>query len=128
LPGRAVGAGGARTLGEKLLAPPGVTTFSVGVGVVDVVVVVVLDGVGVVLVLHPAVNAPIVMIALPPATNASRRAKRSVIIVLSILIPVYFQPPSASRWCSNMSVNMMSHSEQTVMKFLKVFFRVSNSG
>ena len=88
LPGRAVGAGGATTVGEKLLAPPGVTFFSVGDGVADdVVVVVVLDGAGFSLLLQP-VSAPIAMIALPPATSASRRAKRPEFIILSNLIPV----------------------------------------
>jgi hypothetical protein len=85
-----VPAGGARTEGEKLFAPPGVTFFSVGDGAtadVVVVVVVVVDGLGSSLVLHPAVKAPIAMIAPPPATNASRRAKRSEFMLLSNLIP-----------------------------------------
>jgi hypothetical protein len=50
--------------------------FSVGEGATEVVVVVVVDGLGSFsAVLQPAVNAPIAMIALPPATSASRRAK-----------------------------------------------------
>jgi hypothetical protein len=74
-----VGAGGAFTGGVKLLGPPGVRLFSVGDTDV-VVVVVVLDGAGVSLLLQPAVNAPMAMIALPPMTSARRRAKRSVFI------------------------------------------------
>jgi hypothetical protein len=65
-----------------------VTFFSVGDGATgDVVVVVVDDGVGSSLVLQPAVSAPIAMIAPPPATNASRRAKRPEFMMLSNLIP-----------------------------------------
>jgi hypothetical protein len=65
-----------------------VTFFSVGDGATgDVVVVVVVDGVGSSLVLQPAVSAPIAMIAPPPATNASRRAKRPEFMMLSNLIP-----------------------------------------
>ena len=75
LPGGAVGAGGAYTGGVKLLPPVGFTCFSVGETDV-VVVVVVLDGAGASLPPQPAVNAPMAMIALPPATSASRRARR----------------------------------------------------
>jgi hypothetical protein len=86
-----VGAGGARTDGEKLLGPPGSSRFSVGVGATDdvVVVVVVLDGLGDSVVLQPAVSAPMAMIAPPPATSASRRAKRPdfIIVFLSYSIP-----------------------------------------
>lgn len=70
--------------GVKLLPSEGLRLFSVGledgatdvVDVVEVVVVVdVLDGAGDSLLLQPAVNAPMAMSALPPATSASRRAK-----------------------------------------------------
>jgi hypothetical protein len=88
VPGTPVGAGGAFTGGEKLLGPPGVRLFSVGVtDVVVVVVVVVLDGAGVSLLLQPAVNAPRVMIALPPTTSARRRARRSVFMCFPNPIP-----------------------------------------
>ena len=88
MPGACVSAGGAFTGGEKLFGPPGVMFFSVGEGATeDVVVVVVVDGVGSSLVLQPAVSAPMAMIALPPATNASRRAKRPEFMLLSNLIP-----------------------------------------
>jgi hypothetical protein len=88
LPGSCEGAGGAFTGGEKLLPPPGVMFFSVGEGAADDEVgVVVLDGAGVSLPLQPAVNAPIAMIALPPATSASRRAKRpEVMFLVSYLV------------------------------------------
>jgi hypothetical protein len=82
-----VGAGGAFTGGEKLLGPPGVRLFSVGVTDV-VVVVVVLVGAGVWLLLQPAVSAPMATIALPPTTSARRRAKRSVFMFFPNLIPV----------------------------------------
>jgi hypothetical protein len=87
LPGACVSAGGATTGGEKLFGPPGVMFFSVGDGATVVVVVVVVDGVGSSLVLQPAVSAPIAMIAPPPATNASRRAKRPEFMLCSNLIP-----------------------------------------
>ena len=74
VPGMAVGAGGASTVGLKLFAPPGVRLFSVGDTdvVVVVVVVVVLEGAGDSLLLH-AVSEPMAMIAPPPATSARRR-------------------------------------------------------
>jgi hypothetical protein len=87
LPGRAVCGGGARTVGEKLFAPPGVMAFSVGVGETDVVVVVVLEGLGDSLPLH-AVSVPMAMIAPPPAISATRRAMRSDFIVVSYLSAV----------------------------------------
>lgn len=75
-------------MGEKLFPPPGVMFFSVGEGATeDVVVVVVVDGLGSSLVPQPAVSAPIAMIAPPPATNASRRAKRPEFMLFSNLIP-----------------------------------------
>jgi hypothetical protein len=80
-----VGAGGAFIGGEKLLGPPGVRLFSVGV--TDVVVVVVLEGAGVSVLLQPAVSAPIVMIAPPPMTSAKRRVRRSVFMFYPNPIP-----------------------------------------
>jgi hypothetical protein len=78
LPGLPDGRGGAFTGGEKLLPPVGLMLFSVGVGdgaTDDVVVVVeVLEGAGDSVPLHPAVKAPMAIIALPPATSAKRRA------------------------------------------------------
>jgi hypothetical protein len=67
------------------LPPLGSSCFSVGAGVpaddvgatdVVVVVVVVLDGLSFALVPQPAVNAPIAMMAAPPATTPRRRLKR----------------------------------------------------
>lgn len=85
-------------MGEKLFPPPGVMFFSVGEGATeDVVVVVVVDGLGSFsLVPQPAVSAPIAMIAPPPATNASRRAKRPEFMLLSNLIPE-LEPTTALR-------------------------------
>ena len=82
-----MGAGGVFTGGEKLLGPPGVRLFSVGV-TDDVVVLVVLEGAGVSLLLQPAVSAPMVMIAPPPMTSANRRVKRSVFMFFPNPIPV----------------------------------------
>jgi hypothetical protein len=89
LPGSAVGAAGAFTDGEKLLPPPGVMFFSVGDGAAGdvVVVVVVLDGLGDSLPPQPADNAAIATIALPPATSASRRVKRSDFMIFVQSIP-----------------------------------------
>ncbi|MDT5152094.1 MAG: hypothetical protein QOI01_3827 [Mycobacterium sp.] len=85
LPGLPDGRGGAFTGGEKLLPPVGLMLFSVGVGdgaTDDVVVVVeVLEGAGDSVPLHPAVKAPMAIIALPPATSAKRRAQRYDFIV-----------------------------------------------
>ncbi|WP_371747018.1 hypothetical protein [Mycolicibacterium sp. YH-1] len=84
-------------MGEKLFPPPGVMFFSVGEGATeDVVVVVVVDGLGSSLVPQPAVSAPIAMIAPPLATNASRRAKRPDFMLLSNLIPE-LEPTTALR-------------------------------
>lgn len=89
VPGSPVGAGGAFTGGEKLFGPPGVMLFSVGDGATDdVVVVVVLDGLGDSLPPQPAVNVAMAMTALPPATKASRRPKRPDFMMLSYPIPV----------------------------------------
>jgi len=74
VPGIAVGAGGAMTGGVNLLPPVGLIDFSVGD--TDVVVGVVLEGLGFSPPPQPAVSAPMAMIALPPATSATRRAKR----------------------------------------------------
>ena len=72
----AVGAGGAFTCGVKRLPPVGLMLFSVGDTdgsvVLVVVVVVVLDGLGVVLPLH-AVSAPMEMKAAMPRPAATRR-------------------------------------------------------
>jgi hypothetical protein len=92
LPGLPVGRGGALTGGEKLLPPVGLMLFSVGDGEGDgatdvVVVVVVLEGAGDSLLLQPAVSAPMAMIAPPPATSASRRAKRPEFMICSNLNP-----------------------------------------
>jgi hypothetical protein len=83
-------------VGEKLFAPPGVRFFSVGVGATEDVVVVVVDGLGSSLVPQPAVSAAIATIALPPATKASRRAKRPEFMLLSNLIPE-LEPTTALR-------------------------------
>jgi hypothetical protein len=87
VPGIPVGAGGAFTGGVNLLPPVGSIDFSVGD--TDVVVGVVLDGLGFSPPLHPAVSAPMATIALPPATSANRRAMRPdlIIAVLSLLSP-----------------------------------------
>jgi hypothetical protein len=75
------------TGGVNLLPPDGSMLFSVGDGATDVVVVV-LEGLGFSPVLQPAVSAPMAMIALPPATSASRRVKRSDFIVLVLSNPL----------------------------------------
>jgi hypothetical protein len=70
-----------------LLPPVGSMDFCVGE--TEVVVGVVLDGLGDSLLLQPAVSAPIAMSAVPPAANASRRAKRpEFMIVLSLTASV----------------------------------------
>lgn len=83
LPGRAVGAGRAFTVGENELLPPGPTFFSVGEGafVVGEAGALELDGafvsVGFSLVsLLQALSAPIPTMATPPATSANCRVKR----------------------------------------------------
>lgn len=107
------------TGGEKLFGPPGVMFFSVGGGAADdVVVVVVLDGVGDSVLLQPAVSAPIAMIAPPPATSARRRVRRPEIMISSNLIPETCQALRASAWWLNAYVNMMPHSEQTLLDYL----------
>ncbi|WP_445170258.1 hypothetical protein ACTXG7_13590 [Mycolicibacterium sp. Dal123E01] len=65
------------TVGENEFGPPGATAFSVGDGVTElvVVVVVVVDGLSLALELQ-AVNAPIPTIAAPPAKSAIWRVKR----------------------------------------------------
>ena len=71
------------------MGPVGLTLFSVGETDV-VVVVVVVDGAGLSLPPQPAVNAPIAMIALPPATSAIRRAKRrELMMVWSYLVHIH---------------------------------------
>ena len=71
LPGSAVGAAGALTVGVKELAPPGVRAFSVGdgAGALELVGVVVLDGASLLSLPH-AVKVPIPTIATPPAKSA----------------------------------------------------------
>jgi hypothetical protein len=108
-----VGAGGAFTGGEKLLAPPGVRLFSVGVTDGAVVVVVVLLGAGVSLLLEQAVSAPIVMIAPPPMTNATRRVKRSVFMFYPNPIPeLRSNDRLRGRGRLDADVNMMPRVEQ----------------
>jgi hypothetical protein len=109
-----VGAGGAFTGGEKLLGPPGVRLFSVGV-TDDVVVLVVLEGAGVSLLLQPAVSAPMVMIAPPPMTSANRRVKRSVFMSYPNPIPeLRSSDRLRGRGWPNANVNMMPQIEQSV--------------
>jgi hypothetical protein len=114
VPGSPVGAGGALTGGEKLFAPPGVRLFSVGVTDGAVVVVVVLLGAGVsLLLLQPAVSAPIVMIAPPPMTNATRRVKRSVFMFYPNPIPeLRSNDRLRGRGRLDADVNMMPRVEQ----------------
>jgi hypothetical protein len=100
LPGWPDGRGGAFTGGEKLLPPVGLMFFSVGDGATDVVVVVVvvvvvLEGAGDSVPPHPAVKAPMAIIALPPATSAKRRAQRSDFMISSNLNP-RIRPTTAS--------------------------------
>lgn len=116
VPGTPVGAGGAFTGGEKLLGPPGVRLFSVGVTDV-VVVVVVLEGAGVSLLLQPAVSAPMVMIAPPPMTRARRRVKRSVFMFVPNPIPeLRTDDRLRGRGWLYANVNIMPHVEQRTDK------------
>jgi len=84
--------------------------FSVGEGATEVVVVVVVDGLGSFsAVLQLAVNAPIAMIALPPATSASRRAKRpEVMFLVSYLVRDYPFGGFADGRVINVSVNILT--------------------
>ena len=117
MPGSPVGAGGAFTGGEKLLAPPGVRLFSVGVTDGAVVVVVVLLGAGVSLLLEQAVSAPIVMIAPPPMTNATRRVKRSVFMFYPNPIPeLRSDDRLRGRRRLDADVNIMPRVEQIACK------------
>jgi hypothetical protein len=81
-----------------LFPPVGLIDFSVGD--TDVVVGVVLEGLGFSPPLHPAVSAPMATIAAPPATSASRRAIRP-----DFIIPVLTFYPRVNlcdvcgRWC-----------------------------
>jgi hypothetical protein len=81
-----------------------------------VVVGVVLEGLGFSPPLQPAVSAPMATIALPPATSASRRAKRPDfnISVLSFYPLVMI----ADDGISNRNVNMMAQFRQTVSQNL----------
>lgn len=88
--------------------------FSVGVtdGAV-VVVVVVLLGAGFSLLLQPAVNAPIVMIAPPPMTNATRRVKRSAFMFYPNPIPeLRSDDRLRGRGRLDAAVNIMPRDEQ----------------
>jgi hypothetical protein len=96
----AVGAGGAKTVGENGFGCPGSIrgAFSVGdgggagavvVGVVVVVVVVVVSGASSSSLAQDAVNPTIVMMARPPATAESCRARRCDFIFDSILVTCY---------------------------------------
>lgn len=115
--GLARGAGGAFTGGEKLLAPPGVRLFSVGVTDGAVVVVVVLLGAGVSLLLEHADSAPIVMIAPPPMTNARRRVRRSVFIFYPNPIPeLRSDDRLRGRGRLDAAVNIMPRVEQIACK------------
>jgi hypothetical protein len=102
--------------------------FSVGDGAADDVVgVVVLDGLGVSLPLQPAVNAPMAMIALPPATSASRRAKRpEVMILLSYLVRGHPWGFADDRVIF-VSVNIVAHFEQTTARNWKTAVHVQKS-
>ena len=88
LPGKPVGAGRALTVGEKELAPPGPTAFSVGAGAFDGVAGALDSGDFVVSagfsfsVAH-ADSAPIPTMASAPVASANRLAKRVYIIVFS---------------------------------------------
>ena len=92
LPGKPVGAGRALTVGEKELAPPGPTAFSVGAGAFDGVAGALDSGDFVVSagfsfsVAH-ADSAPIPTMATAPVASANRLAKR-VDIIVSPLIPM----------------------------------------
>ena len=87
LPGSAVGAGRAFTVGEKELLPPGPTDFSVGDGAFDGEAGALELGdegasVGLSLVaVLQAVSAPIPTMATPPAASASFLVKRADIMV-----------------------------------------------
>ena len=100
------------TGGEKLLAPPGVMLFSVGVTDVVVVVVGVVEGAGVSLLLQPT-SAPMAMIAPPPMTNATRRVKRSVFMFYPNPIPeLRSDDRLRGRGWLDANVNMMPRVEQ----------------
>lgn len=110
VPGSPVGAGGALTGGEKLLGPPGVRLFSVGV--TEVVVVGVVEGAGFSLLLQPT-SAPMAMIAPPPMTNATRRVRRSVFIFYPNPIPeLRSNDRLRGRGWLDANVNMMPQVEQ----------------
>ena len=92
----AVGAGGAKTVGENGFGCPGSIrgAFSVGDGggagaVVVGVVVVVVSGASSSSLAQDAVNPTIVMMARPPATAESCRARRCDFIFDSILVTCY---------------------------------------
>ena len=95
LPGSAVGAGRALTVGEKELLPPGPTDFSVGDGAFDGEAGALELGdegasVGLSLVdVLQAVSAPIPTMATPPAASASFLVKRADIM---ISIPYFLGP------------------------------------
>jgi hypothetical protein len=102
------------TGGVNLLPPVGLIDFSVGD--TDVVVGVVLEGLGFSPPPQPAVSAPMAMIALPPATSATRRAKRPDFNIpdLSFYPRVMF----ADDGVTNRNVNIMAQFRQTVSQIL----------
>lgn len=87
MPGTAVFGVGASTDGENWLPPVGFRFFSVGegAGADVVVVVVVVVSLGFSLLLQPTANAPMAMIAAPPAIAGRRRVIRPDFIFLSYL-------------------------------------------
>jgi len=113
LPGRAVGAAGAFTVGEKELLPPGPTDFSVGDGAFDGEAGALELGdegasVGLSLVaVLQAVRAPIPTMATPPAASASFLVKRADIMVsipcfLGPSIRAYLVQLYVAAWCSGL--------------------------
>jgi hypothetical protein len=114
VPGFAVGAGVAVTGGVNLFPPDGSIDFCVGD--TDVVVGVVLDGLGDSLLPQPAVSAPIAMSALPPTANASRRAKRPEFMIVLSVIASAPQMFADDRGMASL-VNMMPQVPPAVCKF-----------
>lgn len=119
-----MGAGGARTVGVNRLPPWGSKFFSLGAGVaaddvgatdVVVVVVVVVDGASFSVPPQPAVNAPIAIIAAPPATTPRRRPKRrDSITCKSYLYPAFRRFPGCVR--ERAGINIDAANDRTVNK------------